>query len=141
MVHLAASWIKSEIGPIQGGQEEIKERDRPLQIGRWQFTKPENIHRRIALGVCKTSRSSHLLTRILKRLYRGLNWVQTCIRSRKPQQHIAFSRLCPWKCLLLWEPWTEHSKVRGGGKEPLAAWVQFMAQLEVTFSQQPPSKN
>lgn len=32
--NMAASWVKSETGPGTGGQGEIEERGRPLQIGR-----------------------------------------------------------------------------------------------------------
>lgn len=58
------------------------------------------------------SRSPHQVT---KSLYRGLNWVHSCIPS-KWSQHIILSRLCPWKWLSLWEGWGENSKDRGEGE-------------------------
>ena len=36
----------------------------------------------------------------LKRLYRGLPWVQPCILYRRSQKHLTLSSLCAWKQLL-----------------------------------------
>lgn len=51
---------------IQAGQEEVKGRGRPPQIGKWQFNKQGKFCTRLSWVGSKTSRSLHLPARILK---------------------------------------------------------------------------
>ena len=67
---------------------------------------------------CKM-RSSHPPSRIFQVYTEALShWVQLYILSRWSQQHIALSRLCPWKRLPIQERWTELSKDKGRSEEP-----------------------
>lgn len=88
-----------------------------------------------------TTRWVYLCTHLpnCKSLHRGLNGVQACIPSRGSQLHIALSRIYPWKWLPPWQKSEEsNSKDRGGGEEPLIAWVQLRVQWAITTSRWPP---
>ena len=64
----------------------------------------------------------------LKSSHRVLVWVQSHIPSKRSQQHIALSRLCPWEELPLWKQWVEHTHVFQGrewSEEPLMSCTQL----------------
>ena len=92
--------------PVYKGQGET--RGRLLRLVGGSFNKQVNLHTRFVLGGQKMSQSLHSPPRIVnKSLHRGLNWVQSCIPTRDPQQHITLPRLLPWKRFPLWEQWAE----------------------------------
>lgn len=55
----------------------------------------ELLYSRLVLGGSQTNRSLYCPPNLTS-LCRGLNWVQSCILSRKSLKHIIISRLCPW---------------------------------------------
>lgn len=66
MVHnLRSSQVKSELGPYTGWAKRNWRGRQNLQIGRWRFNKQGNLLKRLVLGSCKMSRSSHSPTRTL----------------------------------------------------------------------------
>ena len=65
---------------------------------------------RLVLSSHNRIRSSHLPARLLKVYIVTL----TGFSSRWSQQHIALSRLHPWKWLPLWEGWAEHTFQKQG---------------------------
>lgn len=67
-------WVKFFTGPIHWGQGEIKERVSCSRLIGGTFNKQGNWHRRLALGHSQTSRSRHLLCRILKAYVEVLPW-------------------------------------------------------------------
>ena len=64
--------------PIHGGRERLKkEADHSRLVG-GRFNNQGNLFLRLVLVDCKTSRSLRLPAKSYS-LYRGLNWVQSCI--------------------------------------------------------------
>lgn len=103
------------------------------------FNKQGNLQTRFVFSDRRMSRSLPCLPEPW-RLYRSLNWVQSCIPYRRPQQHLILSKPYSCKWLPLREWWAERtSHPRGGRKEPLIAQVHFMGQLVVKSSQWPPT--
>lgn len=85
-----------KVTPVLWGQKETKERGKLLHIS-GKFKKQKNLLTRLALGGCETSRPLHPSAEILKSLHRGLNWVLSCILSRRSQHHIAFTQACKFE--------------------------------------------
>ena len=59
------------------------------------YNKQENLLMRLVLQGCKSSRFSHLSLESSKYIWRSQQGSVT-YQSRRPQQHIAISRLGPW---------------------------------------------
>lgn len=78
---------------MEGKERPQKEADHSRPEG-GRLRKQENLLTRLVLG--QSSRSLHLATRILKSLYRGLNWVPSCVQSRWFQRHMALLNLHAW---------------------------------------------
>lgn len=82
-----------QLGPEHKGQGRTEEKDLSRLVG-GRFSKLGN-HIRACLGCRKSSKSLHLLARMLNRLCRGLN--ESHNHSRWSSQHLTLSRLRPWK--------------------------------------------
>lgn len=122
---LATSQI-SETVPIGGEQGETEERVGYSTLVGVRFTKPGYLYRRIVLDglrLSKISTPSHLH---LKSLCRGLNCVQSCTQSRRPQHHISISRLYLWGSF-----WEQGWQVEHTGQAPGRRQGPPTAQLTV----------
>lgn len=120
-----ASWVKSELTPECGGQEEMEERGQPLQVGRWQLNSKGNLPMSLVLGGSKMSGSLYLLATSKEFLWtfinRGLCWVWSTVPSTilfsAPPHHLKVMSL---QQLLGVRGASSlpHSKDRGGSEQP-----------------------
>lgn len=122
------SQVKSETAPPHEGQRESKERGTFNQ----QETTKEACLRQPQYEQISAP-ASH---QNLKSLYRGLQWVQSCVSPIWSHQHTALSMLYPCKWLDCRNSGQKaHPKDRGQSEGLLIAEVQLVCQPVVTSSQ------
>ena len=111
---------------------EMEKRYSLYQSGRWQTKQARELTYKACFGWLQDKYISTPLCQNLKSLCRA--WTGFSQVSRF-SQHLALSRLLPWKQLPLWK---QYSNNRRWGEESLIAWFQFLSQPGVGSSRWPP---